>query len=124
MFHDLYTPQVLTSVAWGNGSSLGDDYAVWCGCPSEDPAGWMPPGENGCFHSDPMLVCAVPDHDTCDFHLLDGSPCWGAGTPAGTNIGAYPSAPQPLRYITWGRSRTRTCSREDGSRSLLHGVRL
>jgi hypothetical protein len=55
------------------------------------------------MYCDPMLENACLDPAEWDFHLAAGSPCFGTGTPAGINIGAYPDQPTPVQERSWGR---------------------
>jgi hypothetical protein len=93
-----YKPDILTCVGSGNG--LGA-FGRWCGCEGYVPFGFNP--GNGCMYCDPMLENACLEPSEWDFHLAAGSPCFGTGTPAGVNIGAYPDQPVPVQERSWGQ---------------------
>ena len=47
---------------------------------------------------DPLFV----NESARDYHLQTGSPCIGAGTPAGTNMGAL-GVPTAVTRVTWSQ---------------------
>lgn len=88
------------------------DYAMHCGCGSEDIVEVIPgesPGEGGGaaldgsnFSADPLFVNVPGGHGVpADYHLTWGSPCVNAG-PLGEDLGAFPYYDTPVVPTTWG----------------------
>jgi hypothetical protein len=102
-----YVPEITHCCAYRNGEMQppgeGGDYTLWCGCSSVDPVVYEPPPGSQCMVGDPLCASPSLDPAACDLHLTTGSPCIGAGDPAGTHIGAYQEVVTAVEPASWGR---------------------
>jgi hypothetical protein len=73
------------------------NYAVDYYCVNGAIQSWSPVPGTGNISADPLFVNAAAH----DFRLTSGSPCVGAGDPAGTDMGAL-GDPTPVEPTTWG----------------------
>ncbi len=88
-----YFKEIKNCIVWGSGASI--ESHMQDKVSYSDVAGMTPDPENGIRSEDPLFVNAASKN----FSLKNNSPLKGTGDPAGTDMGAYGGAYDPLQGI-------------------------
>jgi hypothetical protein len=110
----------LLEIRYNDSNGHTADYAMHCGCGSEElvqiQPGVPPEGGDPPFYLDPSNFMDYPGfvHDPADphggpadYHLAENSPCRGDNGPSPVDLGAFPYTSSPAEPTTWGALKAR-----------------